>query len=492
MDRAAVYTRVSTQGQGDGASLTTQKNDCFRYCESQGLVVVAEFEDLQSGLKSDRVHYLEMLRQAEAGAFNVIVCWKMDRFGRDRLESGLQLRELARVGVRVDSATEPNDSPLLRNILMDFAEEESRRTSMRVSANKRTLAQQGKRTNKAPFGYKSVPHSDKGRTLEPNEDAPVVAELFEMYASGRHTLSDLRDHIDRRSATPQRPRTRAGIRRILMNPVYKGWISYGFRRRSGIVIKTKQQLMADAFEIKGQHPAIVSEEIFQKVQSMLRNNQPKGKGRPHSTFLFAGMTWCSCGYRATAKTTGPGKVMYYCCRRNNAGDCDSRSVSERRIREKVLRPLELLLAQLNQQDVRAAVRAKLEESEQQERAKSQAVKQGLGYKLAWLEKRLTTWLEMVGDGEMSREQYAKLRAEYEPQIEELQAQLAALPHLALPATEAIFILAASYTPETLNDTGWRVLVEEFVARITIEGHDIRVEWQEWFKLLLEAVNEGLE
>jgi hypothetical protein len=184
--------------------------------------------------------------------------------------------------------------------------------------------------------------------------------------------------------------------------------------------------------------------------------------------------------------------MYYCCRRNNAGDCDSRSVSERRIREKVLRPLELLLAQLNQQDVRAAVRAKLEESEQQERAKSQAVKQGLGDKLARLEKRLTTWLEMVGDGEMSREQYAKLRAEYEPQIEELQAQLAALSHLALPATEAIFSLAASYTPETLNDTGWRVLVEEFVARITIEGHDIRVEWQEWFKLLLEAVNEGLE
>jgi site-specific DNA recombinase len=490
VDRAAVYTRVSTSGQGDGASLTTQKNDCFRYCETQGLVTVAEFEDLQSGLKADRINYLEMLRQAEAGAFDVIVCWKMDRFGRDRLESGFQLRELSKIGVRVDSATEPNDSPLLRNILMDFAEEESRRISMRVSANKRTLAQMGKRTNKAPFGYKSVPHSEKGRTLEPNEDAPVVAELFEMYATGRQTLADLRDHIEHQSTTPMRPRTRAGVRRILVNPIYAGFISYGIRSRSGIVIKTKQQIKADAFEVKGQHPAIVDEVTFRKVQAMLQNNQPKGKGRPHSTFLFSGMIWCGCGYRLTAKHTKPGTIMYYCCRRANAGDCDSRSVSERRIREKVLGPIEHLLSQLNQQDVRAAVRANLMENDQRERAKSHAVKQGLGDKLARLEKRLTTWLEMVGDGDMTREQYAKLRAEYEPQIEDLQAQLAARPHLVVPDMEAFFAIADALEGEPPDDQEWRDIIEGMVEKVIIEGHDIRVVWKDAFQPLMQAVSES--
>src|SRR3990167_1333808 len=197
--RGAVYTRVSTGDQEAGASLHTQTADCLRYCQANGLAVVHEYMDVQSGLKTDRVQYQEMLLAAAAGEFSSIVVWKLDRFGRDRIESGIQLRELLKAGVHVVSATEPNDSPLLRNILMDFAEEESRRISVRVSANKRTRAKEGRRTSVSPFGYSNVAHAQGGRSLEPNADAPIVAELFEMYASGRYSLADLRDHIGQAS-----------------------------------------------------------------------------------------------------------------------------------------------------------------------------------------------------------------------------------------------------------------------------------------------------
>lgn len=52
--KAAIYTRVSTDKQQDGASLDVQLDACRNYCESNGLIVVAEFSDVLSGLKTDR------------------------------------------------------------------------------------------------------------------------------------------------------------------------------------------------------------------------------------------------------------------------------------------------------------------------------------------------------------------------------------------------------------------------------------------------------
>jgi site-specific DNA recombinase len=496
--RAAIYTRVSTLDQRNGASLHTQKTDCLRYCQASGLLVVAEFQDLQSGLNVDRLQYQEMLRQAETGAFDVIVVWKLDRFGRDRVESGYQLRELQKIGVRVDSATEPNDSPLLRNILMGFAEEESRRISLRVSANKRTLAQQGKRSSKAPFGYRNV--GGRGAcTLEPDEDAEVVTEVFRMYASGKHSLADLRDYINRSSGSPNRPKTRAGLHFMLKNPVYVGSIRHGFWARSKIQIKSKDERLSEVFNADGLHKPLIDQATFQKVQDRLQSNRPQSNGRPHSAFLFTGLVRCSCGYRYTPHRTGSKSVAYYCTRKNDAGDCNSRSVNESLIRAKVIPPIEKLLAQLRQEDIRAEVRQQLMEYQKNQRSADQAAKQGVSDRLGRLEKRLTTWLEMVGDGEMSREQYAKLRAEYEPQIGELKKQLAERPHLALPNVEQVLAIADTITLDSLDDLAWRDIIEGMVDRIVIERAEgdgkktptvIRVVWKPAYKSLLNLVAEG--
>ena len=52
--KAAIYIRVSGHRQEDGASLDVQLDACRRYCESHGLLVMAEFRDVQSGLDADR------------------------------------------------------------------------------------------------------------------------------------------------------------------------------------------------------------------------------------------------------------------------------------------------------------------------------------------------------------------------------------------------------------------------------------------------------
>jgi hypothetical protein len=315
--------------------------------------------------------------------------------------------------------------------------------------------------------------------------------VFQRYASGRYTLSDLRDYISKATDTTNRPQTRAGIHNLLKNPTYTGINRHGYYSRSKIQVKSQDEKLADVVEVEDCHAALIDKATFQNVQERLESNRPDKSGRAHPAFLFTGLLWCACGARYSAyRHSGGGKAVYYCTRRNNAGSCDSRSVYEPRIRESVLGPIEHLLSQLNQQDVRAAVRANLLETDRQERAKAQAGKHGLGDKLARLEKRLTTWLEMVGDGELPRSEYAKLRAEVEPQIAELQSQLAAQPHLALPDMEQFFALADALAGEPPDDTEWRGLVEGMVDRITISGHDINVVWKPEFQSLVEGVAEA--
>jgi site-specific DNA recombinase len=474
--RAAIYTRVSTLDQGNGASLATQQADCARYCQQAGMVVVAEFEDLQSGLKADRIQYQEMLKQAKEGQFDVIVVWKMDRFGRDHLESGFQVRELQRMGIRVDSATEPNDSPLLRGILMNFAEEESRRISLRVSASKRTLAQQGKRSCPAPFGYRNV-GAPGSRTLEPNEDAAVVTEAFRMYASGRRSLLNVRDYVNQNSSSPKRPKTRPGIHHMLRNPVYVGQVRHGFLAKSQIQLKSKAERLAEVFTTEGLHQPLVDLDTFERVQARLKANQPKASGRPRAKFLFSGLIWCACGYRASPHPSGKGKILYYCVRANSAGDCDARSIGETRIIAVVLPPIQALIKSLNQDDLRAQVRANLVEMHQAEQEVVRKATQALSDRLNRLENRLSQWEDMVADGEMTRERFVQRRDEILPQIKELQAQLAEQPQVYTPNLDHLFDMVDTISVDDLDSLAWREIIEAVVEKIIINGRDIEVIWK---------------
>jgi site-specific DNA recombinase len=485
--RAAIYTRVSTLTQEGGASLTTQKADCTRYAEANGLIVTHEYLDVQSGLESDRAQYQAMLRAAQGKEFDRIIVWKMDRFGRDRIESGFQLRALQQIGIKVDSATEPNDSPLLRNILMDFAEEESRRISLRVSANQRTRAQHGRRTSKPPFGYSNVAHADGGVTLEQNQDAPVVTECFKMYAGGRYTLADLRDYINEASTSPNRPRTRAGVHNLLKNPTYAGINRHGYYSRSKIQVKSQDEKLAEIFEVEGCHQALTDKDTFQKVQVRMESNHPKASGRPHPTFLFTGLTWCGCGYRYSAKSTGGGKkINYYCVRRNDAGDCSNASISEPRIREAVLTPIMALMEQLSKEDVRKAVRAQLAS---QEHIRANGGQGDALKRQEKLESRLSNLEDDYLDRTISKERYLVKR-------DEILAELASLkperPQAPAPDLDSLFALADALEGEPPDDQEWREIVEALIEKIVIEGKPAEVEvvWRDTFKPLFEITKEG--
>ena len=105
MQGIALYTRVSTQNKGqETANQLLQLREC---CQAQYWSVVHEYEDHDSG-KATRSAFQEMLRDAAARTFDVVLFWSFDRLTREGTLATLKYLELLKsYGVRWRSLTEP-------------------------------------------------------------------------------------------------------------------------------------------------------------------------------------------------------------------------------------------------------------------------------------------------------------------------------------------------------------------------------------------------
>jgi site-specific DNA recombinase len=342
--KAAIYTRVSTDKQQDGASLDVQLDACRSYCESNGLIVVAEFRDVLSGLKTDRPQYRQAVDLARSKSVDKLVVWRLDRLGRDSGEYITQLRDLRKLGIAVTSVTQPGESILMQELMGVLAAEESRQLSVRITASKRRRAAEGKWSGGfAPMGYSIERHPDGGCVLVPNDDAPLIREMFKRYVTGKHSLRDLRDFMNENGHII----TKQSLLNILKNPTYTGVVRQGYFSRSTLMAGPKE-----VREVKGLHQALVDEATFEKVQAKRKANRSRANGGTAPKYLFSGLTFCGgCGGRYTASWTGRDRskqhIYYFCNRSRDAGDCKAHSIKESLIRDAVLPPLQALLERLD-------------------------------------------------------------------------------------------------------------------------------------------------
>ena len=79
--KAAVYARVSTSNGSQ--TCENQLLELRRYCEARGWTVHAEYTDEMSGAKDRRPGLDRLLLDARRARVQVVVCWALDRIGRD-------------------------------------------------------------------------------------------------------------------------------------------------------------------------------------------------------------------------------------------------------------------------------------------------------------------------------------------------------------------------------------------------------------------------
>ncbi len=167
--RAAIYARVSTEEQADeGHSIDAQLRLTREFCTRKGWTVIAEYVDPGfSGRTLNRPRAQEMLRDAHASAFDVIVVHKLDRLSRSLLDTLSTLADLNRIGVSFASATEDFDfttpiGKVLLALLAAFAQYFIDNLRVETKKGKRERAMKGLYNGSLPFGYQRVPREQGG------------------------------------------------------------------------------------------------------------------------------------------------------------------------------------------------------------------------------------------------------------------------------------------------------------------------------------------
>ncbi len=133
--RTALYARVSTRDQ---QTLPLQLKRMKEYAKNRGWNVVLQIEETSSGIK-ERKKRKVIINAAKLREIDVIVVWKLDRWGRSLVELINELQDLNVLGVGFVSITEALDfttpsGKAMAGMLAVFAQFERDMLSERVKA----------------------------------------------------------------------------------------------------------------------------------------------------------------------------------------------------------------------------------------------------------------------------------------------------------------------------------------------------------------------
>ena len=323
---AVVYARYSSHGQRD-VSIEQQLRDIRAFAEREGYTIIHEYADrAKSGFKNSdrRAEFQAMLMAAASGAFDTVIAWKVDRFGRDRRESSMYKGQLADVGVSVVYAMEPIPDGaagcLTEGMLEAIAEWYSRNLGENVRRGQHDNALKCLSNGHIPLGYTT---SADHHLIIKEDEAATVREIFELYSEG-YSLSAIEKKFESEGI-----RTKKGcvfrkmsLLGILENEAYIGVYRFGDIR------------------IPGGMPAIIDQDLFDLCQEQ-RKKTARHARACNQTYLLSGKTFCGfCGtkmYGASANSSKR-RFNYYVCNKKKAGRfCpDSRSIHKEALEGSVI------------------------------------------------------------------------------------------------------------------------------------------------------------
>lgn len=264
--KIVIYCRVSTKEQADeGGSLLTQEKACKEYALKNNLEVSEIFIEYgESAKTADRTQLKKMLAYCseKKNGIQAVVIPKVDRLSRNTYDYGNIEIYLDKYNVEIISISENIEkSPmgnLTKTMLTGFAQFDNEIRAERCAGGMKEAVIDGRYVWMAPAGYTNATLGGKPNIV-PNEMAPLIKETFEMIGTGLYAVEDVRRTMTDKGllSRKEKPILKSYFYKLLRNKTYTGWI--------------------EKFnEIhKGHFEAIISEELFNRVQRVLKNRGKK-------------------------------------------------------------------------------------------------------------------------------------------------------------------------------------------------------------------------
>ncbi|HBG48579.1 MAG TPA: resolvase [Cyanobacteria bacterium UBA9971] len=267
--RCAIYTRKSCEEglEQEFNSLDAQREACEAYIKSQqheGWVLVEKLynDGGFSGGTLERPALKELFQDIENGEIDTVVVYKIDRLTRSLMDFSkivelFDKKSVSFVSITQQFNTTTSMGRLTLNILRSFAQFEREVTGERIrdkiDASKKKGMWMG---GGVPIGYKL---EDK-KLVTDETNLPIVETIFEKYTELKSVLK-LKNYLDNNDIKSRTDKnfSKGNLYKILSNKIYIGLITH-----------------KDS-EYKGEHEGIITEEIFNKVQSILAQNRVVNK-----------------------------------------------------------------------------------------------------------------------------------------------------------------------------------------------------------------------
>ena len=317
----ALYCRLSLDdgSVGESGSIQTQKMMLEKYANDNGIIIVDYYiDDGYSGTNFDRPDFQRMLNDIEDEKVNMVITKDLSRLGRDYVRTGYYIdfyfkdKDIRYIAINdgIDTINDNNDIAPFKNILNDMY---SKDLSRKVKAAKKSRNQKGLYTAaQVPYGYKKDP-LDNNHLIVDEEIRPIIKLIYRLALEGHGCPKIASILTEKGIYTPgyykrikgdirfarfkNKGWTYVTVRKILGDVVYLGHIEsnkyevINYKTKKCVPVPKERHLI-----VKNTHEAIISQEDYDAVQSMIASRTHPWVHNHEN--LFKGIIYCAhCGNR---------------------------------------------------------------------------------------------------------------------------------------------------------------------------------------------------
>lgn len=356
---AVIYVRVSSEKQIDNYSLDIQEKITSDYAKSNHMKILKVFrEEGKSGRNTNRPAYQEMKKFLLETKVDVVLVHKLDRLHRDEYNLYADLHFFQEHGIKLIAIADGIDSSnndlclaiaMQSAISANFSRNLSKETRKGLLAGAENCQHMG---GKPPYGFK-VNH-DTGLLEIDEVTAPAVKQIFQLYAddfSAGEICKWLKEHGYKTNNGNDFKAN--SLNSILHNEKYRGCYTWDKStpkdsegHRNGHAVKDNYT------KIEGGCPAIISENLFSKVQKRLVINRNKAsRSKPKRYYPLNGKIFCAeCGSKMTGNVQYSKNHRYYQYRCSEK--CGNRPIRAEPLENSIFQILrQCLFSEPNQQAV---------------------------------------------------------------------------------------------------------------------------------------------
>lgn len=410
MKKYYAYIRKSTDEKDrQTLSLESQKSIIKEFSKRKGLAILEWVEESKSAKEPGREKFNKMISNIYAGKADGIVAHKVDRLSRNDADQAALIylikkgKSLRLVEGEYDFNT-PSGLFSLR-INGNMATNYSENLGQEVKKGIATKLDNGWFPGYAPTGYLNTRAGDGKNVISLDEKkALLIKKAYELIAFKNRTLSEVADYISNVGLTSRDGGeiSKGVLWKIITNPFYYGLFRW------------------DNKLIKGEHDAIVSQEVWQRANDIVSGktaHRSKTHYYPYRGFIFCG----ECGRKITAENQ-KNHTYYRCSKSKGVGSCYQPYLR----REELEGQFEDLFKKIKLDRERSEmVKTDLIEAHEQEIQFRDTAIRSINAKIATLRSKKDRLLDLRLDNEITKEDHDIKKASLENEIQDLEIELLA-------------------------------------------------------------------